>query len=165
MSSADKNLSDVHISGISKADAAFWKIAIIRSEWNTEITEALQDGCIRFLLEQGLAQKKISTYTVPGSFELIYAAANLLEKRNVDAIICLGCIVKGETPHFDYIAQAVSIGIATLNTKGKTPIIFGVLTTDNLKQAKDRAGGKHGNKGIEAAAAALQMITFSKIKK
>lgn len=165
MSSKDKNLSDVKRSAYNASLLKRVKISIVRSEWNSEITAALEDACVHFLLEQGIQKKNISIHTVPGSFELIYGAAYLLNYVKTDAIVCIGCIIKGETPHFDYISQAVSSGLAELNTQGKVPVIFGVLTTDNMEQAKDRAGGKHGNKGVEAAATALHMIAFSKNNK
>lgn len=164
MSSKDKNLSDVKNTLLRKSVQRSIKIDIIRSEWNAEITLALEKGCIDHLLTQGILRKNIKLYTVPGSFELIYGAANLIKNAKSNAIICIGCIVKGETPHFDYISQAVSNGLAELNTRGNIPVIFGVLTTDSVEQASDRAGGKHGNKGVEAAATAIQMIAFSKKK-
>ncbi len=162
MSSKDKNLSNVSVEGIDQRILRKSKIAIIRSQWNEDITKALEQGCNQYLLEQGISEKQIKHYIVPGSFELIYAASHLTISKNFDAVICIGCIVKGETPHFDYISQAVGVGLANINTQGKTPVIFGVLTTDNMQQALDRAGGTHGNKGVEAAATALQMIQFKK---
>ncbi|MFN4882233.1 MAG: 6,7-dimethyl-8-ribityllumazine synthase [Bacteroidota bacterium] len=161
MSSKDKNLSDVSTDGISEKKLRKYRIALIKSNWNDDITGALERGCRDYLTQYGANEKQIKSFHVPGSFELVYAAAHLLEEKSFDAIICIGCIIKGDTPHFDYISQAVSIGLAQLNAKGQTPIIFGILTTDNKQQALDRAGGKHGNKGVEAAATALQMIQFA----
>jgi 6,7-dimethyl-8-ribityllumazine synthase len=160
MSSKDKNLSEVSLKDIKQNIISKSKIAIIRSHWNEQITLALEEGCISYLEQQGLSNKHIKKFVVSGSFELIHAAAHLALYKSFDAIICIGCIIKGETPHFDYISQAVSIGLAQINAQGTVPVVFGVLTTDDIRQATERAGGKHGNKGIEAAATALQMIQF-----
>ncbi len=165
MSSKLQNLS--HDKGDSTVQASQLKlnsirISIIRSDWNDRITSALEKGCVEHLIKKGVLKKNILQNRVPGSFELIYAAAHFNKLKTFDAIICLGCIIKGETPHFNYIAQAVSNGLSILNTQGETPVIFGVLTTDNLAQAKARAGGKYGNKGVEAAMTALEMITIKR---
>jgi 6,7-dimethyl-8-ribityllumazine synthase len=133
-------------------------IGIIVSEWNPEITDALCDGAFKTLVEQGIKKELIKVNKVPGSFELPLGAQYLIENAEVDAVICLGCIIQGETRHFEFICQAVSQQIAKLNTDYNTPVIFGVLTTDTFEQAKARSGGKHGNKGVEAAIAAIKML-------
>lgn len=143
------------------------KITIIVSEWNQDITFALRDGAIKTLEEYEVKEDDIVVRYVPGSFELIYAATKTLQYGNCDAIIVLGSIIKGETPHFDFIAESVMNNIGYLNTQtkhisgaGYIPIINGVLTTLDRQQALDRAGGSKGNKGVEAAVTALKMIRF-----
>ena len=157
MSSAHKNLS--HFSG-EIPNAAVCRFGIIVSEWNTEITSALLQGAVDALLKAGAKQENIFTHWVPGSFELTLGAQLLLEKANnpIDAVICLGCVIQGETKHFDFICDAVANGITQLNIKYNSPVIFGVLTTNNQQQAIDRSGGKHGNKGEEAAVTAIKML-------
>jgi 6,7-dimethyl-8-ribityllumazine synthase len=156
MSSAHKNLS--HFSGEIPNAAAF-RFGIIVSEWNTEITSALLQGAVDALLKAGAKQENIFTHWVPGSFELTLGAQLLLEKANtIDAVVCLGCVIQGETKHFDFICDAVANGITQLNIKYNKPVIFGVLTTNNQQQAIDRSGGKHGNKGEEAAVTAIKML-------
>jgi 6,7-dimethyl-8-ribityllumazine synthase len=124
------------------------------------VTEALYSGAVETLLQQGAGRENIIRKTVPGSFELTLGAQWLAEKNSIDAVICLGCVIQGETPHFDYICQAVAHGITNVGLKYNKPVIFGVLTTLTLQQALDRAGGKHGNKGDEAAATAIKMLGF-----
>jgi len=136
------------------------RFGIVVSEWNTSITNALCKATIASLLLHGAKKKNIKLIQVPGSFELILGAQLLANKKNIDAVICLGCIIKGDTPHFDFISQAVASGIANLNIHHNKPVIFGVLTTNNLQQAKDRSGGKHSNKGTEAAITAIQMTAL-----
>jgi len=143
-------------------DGSGMRIGVVVSQWNNGITEKLFDGALQTLLSSGCKPGNIIRKTVPGSFELPAGAMFIAESQQVDAVICLGCIIRGETPHFEYIAQAVSQGLMDLTLKLGIPIIFGVLTTENPEQAMDRAGGKHGNKGIEAAATALQMIALKK---
>jgi 6,7-dimethyl-8-ribityllumazine synthase len=134
------------------------KFAIVVAEWNEDITEALLDGAMTSLIQNGVDKKNITRTNVPGSFELPLGALWLAEKRQVDAVICLGCVIQGETPHFDYICQAVALGITEVGLKTGKPVSFGVLTTLNKKQAEERAGGKYGNKGEEAALTAIQML-------
>ena len=134
------------------------KFAIVVAEWNEEITGALFEGAFASLLENGVDKKNIVRADVPGSFELPLAALWQAEKRQIDAVICLGCVIQGETPHFDYICQAVALGVTEVGLKTGKPVVFGVLTTLNKKQAEERAGGKYGNKGEEAALTALQMV-------
>lgn len=134
------------------------KIAIIVSEWNEEITESLFEGAYQALIELGLKGKNIIRKNVPGSFELSLGAQRMAQKKDVAAVICLGCVIQGETPHFDYICQAVANGITTVSLKYNKPVGFGVLTTLNKKQALERAGGKYGNKGEEAALTVIEML-------
>ncbi len=136
------------------------KFAIVVAEWNDEITEALYEGAVTSLLAHGVKKQNIIRKTVPGSFELTLGALWMAEKKDIAAVICLGCVIQGDTPHFDYICQAVANGITEVNIKTKKPVIFGVLTTLNKQQALERAGGKLGNKGEEAALTALSMIVF-----
>ena len=133
------------------------RIGIAVSEWNSGITEKLFEGAKKALLENGVKEKNILRKNVPGSFELPLAAQFFCQ-TNTDAVICVGCVIHGETRHFEFICQAVALGIKDVSLKYNKPIVFGVLTTDNLQQAKDRAGGKHGNKGIEAAISVLKML-------
>jgi 6,7-dimethyl-8-ribityllumazine synthase len=136
------------------------KVAIVVSEWNTEITEALYEGAYSTLIEKGLKKENIIKKYVPGSFELSIAAQKMAALKEIDAVICLGCVIRGETSHFDFICQAVATGITDVSLKYDKPVIFGVLTTENKQQAFDRAGGKHGNKGDEAGISAVKMINF-----
>jgi 6,7-dimethyl-8-ribityllumazine synthase len=160
MSSANKNLSATE--GSETPDAKPFKFGIVFSEWNYEITNALKEGAVKTLLASGAEQDNIIIKTVPGSFELTLGAQYMAEMTNVDAIICLGCVVQGETRHFDFICDAVAKGITNLNIKYNKPFIFGVLTPDTQQQAIDRAGGKHGNKGDEAAVTAIKMLALKK---
>lgn len=137
------------------------KVGIVVAEWNESITEALYQGAHASLVAHGFKKSNIIRKNVPGSFELTLGALWLAEKKEIDAVICLGCVIQGETPHFDYICQAVATGITDVNIKTRKPIIFGVLTTLNQKQAEDRAGGKYGNKGEEAAITAIKMLNFN----
>ena len=136
------------------------KIAVVVAEWNEEITEALYEATVASLLSNGVKKENIVRKNVPGTFELSLAALWMGEKKHIDAVICLGCVIQGETPHFEYICQAVANGITTAGLKTRKPVIFGVLTTLNKQQALDRAGGKYGNKGEEAALSAIQMLAF-----
>ncbi|PWL59781.1 MAG: 6,7-dimethyl-8-ribityllumazine synthase [Bacteroidales bacterium] len=137
------------------------KVAIVTAEWNSRVTEALTDGAVTLLKEHGVAY---DCYHVPGAVELTYGAAALV--KEYDAVIVFGCVIRGGTPHFDYVCDSVTQGVTRLNAKGKTPVIFGVLTVDTEQDAIDRAGGKYGNKGTEAAEAAIKMIDFAcKVRK
>src|SRR6185437_2730121 len=155
MSTHLKNLSD--FSGTSVPTAAPYRFGIVVAEWNADITEALYMGAYESLVEHGALTENIYTYSVPGSFELTSGADILLKNLHLDAVICLGCVIQGETRHFDFICNAVANGISNVAIKYTKPVIFGVLTTDNQQQAVDRAGGKHGNKGDEAAVTAIKM--------
>jgi 6,7-dimethyl-8-ribityllumazine synthase len=142
------------------------KMAVVVSKWNPEITEALFEGAHKTLMENGSREKEIIRIDVPGSYELPSAAALLCGRKDIDAVICLGCVIQGETRHFDFICQAVAQGLIDVSLKYNKPVIFGVLTTNTFEQAMERSGGKHGNKGVEAAATALQMCElFGKKKK
>lgn len=161
MSTADKNLS-----AYDKAllpDAQDYKIGIVVAEWNREITANLCRGAVEVLKENGVRDQNIITVTVPGSFELVYGCKKLQESTHQpDAVIAIGSVIQGETKHFDFICQSVSQGIKDLNIKSDIPVIFCVLTDNNKQQAIDRSGGKYGNKGAEAAVAALQMAFLKK---
>lgn len=158
MSSQNKNLSTYNPEDIPLSKGK--RIGISLAMWNEEITGKLYQGATETLIKHGVAKEDIITYRVPGSFELPLGAQWLIENEGVDAAICIGCVIQGETRHFDFICQAVSQGIMDLNIKFSKPVIFGVLTTDNQQQALDRAGGKHGNKGTEASVTALQMLAL-----
>ncbi len=158
MSSSDRNLSSIGTSGIH--NAASRKIGIVTAEWNQKVTDKLYEGCLNTLLEQGVEVENIFSIKVPGSFELPAGAQFLMENKAVDSVICLGAVVKGETRHDEYINHAVAKGIMDLNLHYQRPIIFGVLTPENQAQAEDRAGGNHGNKGVEAAITALTMLSL-----
>lgn len=154
---ATTNLSDYNPDIVPSGKGK--SIAIAVSDWNSEVTHALLQGAIDTLVEHEVKEENISIVHVPGSFELIYACHHLSSGMGQPhAIIALGAIVQGETPHFDYISQAVAVNLGALNTTSKIPIVMGVLTTLNMEQARDRAGGKHGNKGVEAAITALRLI-------
>lgn len=156
--SKKKNLSDYNIENIP--DASNFKFALVISEWNINITGALLEGAIETFKLHKVIEKNITTHFVTGSYELAYAAKLLSETNKFDAIICIGCVIQGETPHFTFISDAIANGIMLLNIKRNTPIIFGVLTTNTIEQAAERAGGKHGNKGIEAAVTAIKMASL-----
>ena len=146
------------VSGKSKLKLSERQFAIIVAEWNEEITEAMFLGAHEALLKLGVKKSNIIRKNVPGSFELPLAAQWMAEQKNISAVICLGCVIQGETPHFDYICQAVAYGIMKVNLKTNKPVAFGVLTTLDKQQALQRAGGKYGNKGEEAALTAVKML-------
>ena len=151
MSSTNYNLD---LTNVPNAESKSFGIVV--SEWNNEITNNLLIGSLDLLKSKGVLKKNIHIIRVPGSFELIYGCKKMQDK-NVDAIIAIGSLIRGETSHFDYICQSTSQGIKDLNVQGKSPVIFCVLTDDTLQQALDRSGGKFGNKGEEAAIAAIKM--------
>lgn len=154
-----KNLSD--FSNTTIPGAAPYRFGIVVAEWNAKITGALYEGAYQGLVDNGALAENIFTYSVAGSYELISGADILLKHKELDAVICLGCVIQGETRHFDFICQAVANGISNVSLKYEKPVIFGVLTTDNEQQAIDRAGGKHGNKGVEAAVTAIKMADLA----
>jgi 6,7-dimethyl-8-ribityllumazine synthase len=159
MSSVNNNLSDNK--GAEVPGASEYSFGIVWAEWNEEITGALRDGAVKTLTSYGVKAENIIIKAVPGSFELTLGAQYMAENTDVDAVICIGCVIQGETRHFDFICQAVAQGITDLNRGYNMPFIFGVLTPDNQQQAIDRAGGKHGNKGDEAAITAIKMVALA----
>lgn len=139
-----------------------YRIAIVQSVWNRKVTDALANGAWNELIQNGIKKENISLHKVPGSYELPLAASLLASKFNLDGVICIGCVIKGDTPHFDFISEAVAHGIMEVGLKFQKPVIFGVITTLNMTQAMERAGGKHGNKGVEAAITCLEMLELKK---
>ncbi|MBP5326349.1 MAG: 6,7-dimethyl-8-ribityllumazine synthase [Bacteroidales bacterium] len=138
-------------------------IGLAVAEWNSEITNALAQGALDTLRKYDVKEENIKLYHVPGSFELSTAADLMLTNdKKMDAVICIGCVIQGETRHFDFICEAVSQGVTNVSIKHGRPVIFSLLTTNDMQQAKDRAGGKHGNKGVEGAVTALKMVAFQK---
>ncbi len=160
MASTLKNLSD--FSSISVPSAAGYTFGIVVSQWNAQVTGALLQGAVSSLVKHDVLESDIHVFSVPGSYELTQGAQELLSTNKLDAVICLGCVIQGETKHFDFICNAVANGLTNLSLKYNKPVIFGVLTTNTLQQAIDRSGGKHGNKGDEAAVTAIQMTYLSK---
>ncbi len=156
-----KNLSDYQLD--ININSSKFLVGIVVAEWNDEITNALLEGAKETLLKNGILEENIIVESVPGSFELTHGAQILLnsDEYDLDAVICLGCVIQGETRHFDFICDAVAHGLTNLSLEELKPVIFGVLTTNTIEQARERAGGKHGNKGIEAAVTALKMINLS----
>ena len=158
MTEKKKNLSEFTPFEFSSAQNT--RIGIVVSEWNDRITDSLLKGAQECLLEHGIKEENILVKHVPGSFELPLGAKWMLEHSSVDAVICIGCVIQGETRHFDFISQAVADGIMKVGLDSSKPVIFSVLTCNTMEQAEDRAGGKHGNKGVEGAVSALKMLTF-----
>jgi len=158
MATALHNLSEYNASDIP--NAANMCFGIVVAEWNPEITGAMLQGAVRTLEKHGAMTENIHVKTVPGSFELIYGAHQMVLHGGYDAVIILGSVIRGETPHFDYICQGVTMGIARLNAQSEIPIIFGLLTTNDRQQALDRCGGRLGNKGDECAVDAIKMAKF-----
>jgi 6,7-dimethyl-8-ribityllumazine synthase len=152
------NLSDYNPESVP--DAIKMRFGIVVSDWNREVTWSMLNSAVSTLKKHGATEKNIVVKHVPGSFELTLGAQFLAEYDDLDAIICLGCVVQGETPHFSYICQGVTQGITQLNMEYNIPFVFGVLTTNTMQQAIDRAGGKHGNKGDEAAITAIKMAAL-----
>ena len=160
MSSANKNLSLFSTNELP--DISHRRFVILVSEWNTDVTEALYDGAHRTLIQHGAKAENIVRGNVPGSYELSLGAQWFAQRDDVDAIIALGCVIQGETKHNDYINHAVAQGLTNVSLKTDKPVIFGVLTPNDQQQALDRAGGKHGNKGDEAAITAIKMLGLQK---
>lgn len=158
MSSSLHNLSSYDAASVPSAEP--FSFGIVVSEWNADITHALHEGCVRTLMEHGAKGENIHSVQVPGSFELPLGAQLLATNKKLDAVICLGCVIKGETPHNDYINRSVASALSQLSLVHTRPFIFGLLTPDTLEQAQDRAGGKHGNKGVEAAITAIRMAAL-----
>ncbi len=160
MATQGNNLSQYDLSAVP--DGRDFRIGIITSEWNAEITSKLTGGAVDALLQHGVKTENILRESVPGSFELPLGAQWLLENNNLDAVICIGSVIRGETAHFEYVSNAVSQGIKDVALKTGKPVIFCVLTDDHIEQSRARSGGKHGNKGVEAAITALKMIALRK---
>ena len=159
MATAYHNLSEYDFQSVP--DASDMKFGIVVSEWNYNITGALLRGALDTLKKHGAREENILVRTVPGSFELTFGAAQMIKQTDVDAVIALGCVVRGDTPHFDYVCMGATQGIAQLNATGDVPVIYGLITTNNMQQAEDRAGGRLGNKGDECAVTAIKMIDFA----
>lgn len=157
---ATQNLSQYKPDEVPSAKGM--KIGIVVSEWNSDITFSLKEGAIQTLEQYGMDTDDIILRHVPGSFELTTGAQLMAGYTSVDAVICLGCIIQGETPHFDYICQGVTVGLTQVAIEFEIPVIFGVLTTNSYEQALDRSGGKHGNKGVEAAVTAIKMVALKR---
>lgn len=157
---ATVNLSDYKPLKIDDADS--FRIGIVVSEWNDFVTHNLRDGALEVLKTEGVKDENIKVFSVPGAFELNYASMQLCKERKFDAVIAIGCVIRGETPHFDYVCSAVAQGIKDCNILTDVPTIFCLLTDDNKEQSIARSGGSLGNKGVEAAVTALQMIDFKK---
>jgi 6,7-dimethyl-8-ribityllumazine synthase len=155
MATVNKNLSDYDKNSIPNAKD--FRFGIVVSEWNDSITEGLYKGAIEALLENQVPPQHIIRWNVPGSFELIYGSKKMLQTQNVDAVIAIGCVIQGQTKHFDFVCEGVTQGIKDLNVQTDIPVIFCVLTDNTMQQSIDRSGGIHGNKGTEAAIAAIKM--------
>lgn len=136
------------------------KFYVVTADWNSDVTYALRDGALEVLRKAGVAENNIKSISVPGTVELVNAAAMMVKGGDAAAVIVIGCVIRGDTPHFDYVCQIAAQGIALLNSIGSSPVIFGVLTVNNLQQAQERAGGILGNKGSEAAVAAITMANL-----
>ena len=160
MSSSSYNLQNM----IAKPmpDASDMKIGIVVSEWNDNITEELLNGAVETLIKYGVKDDNIVVKSVPGSFELVFGCAQLCKSGIVDGVIAIGCVIRGDTPHFDYICSAATQGLADINTQYDVPVVFGLLTTNNLEQAEERSGGILGNKGNEYAITAIKMVDYAR---
>ncbi|ANQ48623.1 6,7-dimethyl-8-ribityllumazine synthase [Flammeovirga yaeyamensis] len=159
MASALKSLSEY--TKKKNIDISGKKFAIVVSEYNPKITESLHGAVVETLLNEGAKEENIYREDVPGAFELTFGAQLMAQIEEVDAVICLGCVIQGETKHFDFICDAVAHGVTNVSLKYNKPVVFGLLTPNTEQQAFDRAGGKHGNKGVEAAVAAIKMLGFN----
>ena len=158
-------MSTKDLSNYSKEDLPSveeYNFAVVVSDWNDDITYALKDACIATLKEHGALDENIHIAHVPGAYELPMGARLVMSKEKVDAAICIGCVIKGETQHDEYINNAVATGIMNLSLASTKPVIFGLLTPNTHQQAADRAGGKYGNKGVEAAVSAIKMVHLAK---
>ncbi|WP_339654936.1 6,7-dimethyl-8-ribityllumazine synthase [uncultured Maribacter sp.] len=160
MATINKNLSVYDKATIPNANGL--RFGIVVSEWNSEITEGLFSGALEALLDCGAEKSDILRWNVPGSFELTYGSKKMIETQNVDVVIAIGSVIQGETKHFDFVCEATAQGIKDLNVTMNVPVIFCVLTDNTIQQSIDRSGGKHGNKGTEAAIAAIKMAVLGK---
>ena len=158
MATENKNLSQYDKKTIPSAKP--FRFGIITSQWNERVTHGMQQGAIDTLLNCGAVKENLICWEVPGTFELVNASKRMLTREVIDAIIVIGCVIQGKTRHFDFVCQGVTQGIAYLNATQSVPIIFCVLTDNNLQQSLERSGGKHGNKGVEAAITAIKMVTL-----
>ena len=160
MATAFHNLSDYDIESVPSARGM--RFGIVVSEWNKEVTGGLLQGACSTLLKHDVQERDITVMTVPGSFELVYGASRMVKSQRFDAVIAIGCVVRGDTPHFDYICQGTTQGLAELNREGNVPVIYGLLTCNDMQQAEARSGGMLGNKGDECAITAIKMVDFAR---
>ena len=158
MSSRLHNLSDYDFHSVPNGKGM--RVGVVVSEWNNKITGAPPQGTCDTLMRHGVSEEDIIVHTVPGSFELVFGSAQFVKSGKVDAVIAIGCVVRGDTPHFDYICQGTTQGLAVLNASHDVPVIYGLLTCNTMEQAEDRCGGILGNKGDECAVTALKMIDY-----
>ena len=158
MASSLHNLSDYDINSVPSAEDM--RFGIVVSEWNNNITSALLQGSYDTLLRHGAKEENIRVMTVPGSFELVYGSSQMVKSGKVDAVIAIGCVIRGDTPHFDYICQGATYGLSKLNLQSDVPVIYGLLTCNNHDQAEARCGGILGNKGDECAITAIKMVSY-----
>ncbi|MBQ7997498.1 MAG: 6,7-dimethyl-8-ribityllumazine synthase [Paludibacteraceae bacterium] len=155
------DLSQYDVNQLPSADVlGRQRYAIVVADWNSEITYAMAQGAIDTFCKHGVDEENIDVLHVPGTVELTYGAARVMKEERVDAVVVIGCVIQGETPHFDYVCQSVTQGVAMLNAQGKVPVIFSVLTVLDKQQALDRCGGKLGNKGVEGAYTAIRMANL-----
>ena len=160
MATAFHNLSDYNPESVPNAEDM--RFGIVVSEWNSEVTGALMQGAVDTLRKHGAKEERIRVLTVPGSFELVFGATQMVKSGRFDAVIAIGCVVRGDTPHFDYICQGTTEGLALLNKDYDVPVIYGLLTCNNMEQAEMRAGGTLGNKGDECAVTAIKMVDYKR---
>ncbi|MBQ1909312.1 MAG: 6,7-dimethyl-8-ribityllumazine synthase [Bacteroidaceae bacterium] len=158
MASSLHNLSDYDANTLPSTEGM--RFGIVVSEWNSNVTGALLDGAVSTLMKNGVGEDKILVKSVPGSFELVFGASQMVKSGLVDAVIAIGCVIRGDTPHFDYICMGATQGLAELNLHGEVPVIYGLLTCNNMEQALQRCGGSLGNKGDEAAVTAIRMVDY-----
>lgn len=158
MATAFHNLSDYDPESVPSAEAM--RFGIVVSEWNSKVTGALMQGAVDTCKKHGAKEENIKVLTVPGSFELVFGATQMVKSGKFDAVIAIGCVVRGDTPHFDYICEGTTQGLALLNKDYDTPVIYGLLTCNNMEQAEMRAGGSLGNKGDECAITAIKMVDY-----
>lgn len=158
MASRLHNLSDYDFNSVP--DGKGMRVGIVVSEWNNKITGALLQSACDTLMKHGVREEDITVHTVPGSFELVFGSAQFVKSGLVDAVIAIGCVVRGDTPHFEYICQGTTQGLASLNADSNVPVVYGLLTCNTMEQAEDRCGGILGNKGDECAVTALKMIDY-----
>ena len=162
MATAMHNLSDYDRKTMPSAEGM--KFGIVVAEWNSQFTFAMLEGAVDTLIKNGASEDDITVAYVPGSFELVYGATEMLNRGKFDAVIAIGCVIRGDTPHFDYICQGTTHGLAELNLRGQIPVIYGLLTCNNAEQAEMRCGGSLGNKGDECAVTAIKMVEQFRIK-